>query len=157
MKLLHDLKAYEIWTDGISYNIYDGSSGKLMSKFPKEIFALKWVTQRDYPKNKDANKYLMAIEEAHGILKQKAEEAQAIIDIISDMSKETRPRPFFRAKYYVGCNTESAHAIYFDSVSMLSNAREHDYIAAFDESGVLIDEAKIVFSENDAINFNFSF
>ena len=51
---------------------------------------------------------------------------------------------FNSAKYWVGCNSESAKHIYFSLEEVLKYADLHAYIAAFDADGKWIDEAQII-------------
>lgn len=55
---------------------------------------------------------------------------------------------FYNAKYWVGCTTESASQIYFDYDAMFQSASDHDYVAAFDEYGNWLSEAKVVMEDD---------
>lgn len=61
----------------------------------------------------------------------------------------TEIKPFFRAKYWVACDTESAKQVFFDVSVVLTQLEEFAYIAAFDETGQWIDEAKVIFPDGD--------
>lgn len=65
-------------------------------------------------------------------------------------AKMTNTKKFLNACYWVGCTSESATRLYFDSVEMLADAETHYYITAFDEQGkwvmeAYVDEGRLVF------------
>lgn len=67
-------------------------------------------------------------------------------------------RPFYNARYWVGCSTESALYIMFSLNDVSYRQEEFSYIAAFDDLGAWVDEAKVEFYEENGepyLNFEF--
>lgn len=72
---------------------------------------------------------------------------------MSDVIKQ-----FYRARYWVGCSSESAEQIFFDLNEVLANEEHFMYIAAFDSNGKWVDEAKVQFyEENGEPYLNFAY
>lgn len=65
--------------------------------------------------------------------------------------------PFYKAKYWVGCSTEDARKILFTLEEVEKTFESFCYIAAFDENGIWLDEAKVDFDEYDNPYLNFSY